>query len=60
MGKMRTARCRTCGVVIRPREGQGLISATWLHYWREHPETLIGNRHEQAELERRFGRKDGR
>ena len=46
MGKSRAARsgrCRTCGAVIRPRaKDMSVGAASRLHYWKYHPEVMLG------------------
>jgi len=39
----RSGRCRTCGAVIRPRaKDMSVGAASRLHYWKYHPEIMLG------------------
>ncbi len=41
----RSGRCKACGAVIRPRaKDMSVGAASRLHYWRYHPEIMLGGR----------------
>jgi hypothetical protein len=44
----RSARCKTCGVTIRPRaKDMSVGAAVRKHYWRHHPEVMMVGRPER-------------
>jgi hypothetical protein len=39
----RSGHCRTCGATIRPRaKDMSVAAASRLHYWKHHPEIMLG------------------
>ena len=41
----RSGRCKACGAVIRPRaKDMSVGAASRLHYWKYHPEIMLGGR----------------
>ena len=41
----RSGRCKACGAVIRPRaKDMSVGAASRLHYWKYHPEIMLGER----------------
>lgn len=44
----RSGHCKQCGAVIRPRaKDMSVGAASRLHYWKYHPEVMIGKRAEK-------------
>lgn len=41
----RSGTCKTCGATIRPRaKDMSVAAASRLHYWKHHPEIMLGKR----------------
>jgi hypothetical protein len=53
----RSGTCKKCGATIRPRaKDMSVAAASRLHYWKHHPEVMLGGRAKKKATKKRARR----